>query len=354
MRLRALHLAQFRNLATTTFEPARRFSVFWGDNGQGKTNFLEAIYLAGTLRSFRTTRLDELLQFGRDELQVKARVERAGLERVYEVEVRGARREARLDGKVPRHLVDYFGDFNVVLFAPEDLRVPRGSPADHRKFLDRSVFNWQASFLADAQRYARVLRSRNAVLRDPAPALDLLDVYDAQLASTGARIVEARRRYLEELDPRFTAAFAAIGQSGLPARLEYHASAEDLNEALGAARRKDLARGRTSVGPHVDDLDFVLDGRNAREHASQGQLRALVLAWKTAEIGLLAEKNHEAPLLLLDDVSSELDPSRNQCLFDFLQQMDCQTFVTTTHPRHVLVTENREDFRIVSGQIQGP
>jgi len=352
--LEALRAVHFRNLAATSLVPSARFNVIAGENGQGKTNLLEAIYLAGTLRSFRTRSTEELIAWSETEAQVAARVLRGDVERVYEIELTARRRTARLDGKVPRSVGDYFGDFNVVLFASEDLRVPRGSPGGRRRFLDRSVFNREVGFLADAQRFMRVLRSRNVLLRGPDPDAALLDVYDVQLADAGARVLAARRRYLAELAPRFAAAYEAITKSGLGATLRYEASVADdvLAPALAASRRRDLARRQTHVGPHVDDLIFLLDGRAAQAYASQGQLRALVLAWKTAEMELLRAAHGDAPVLLLDDVSSELDERRNAFLFEFLARIECQCFVTTTHPRHVLVTENRQDFHIVGGCLQ--
>jgi DNA replication and repair protein RecF len=158
--VRALHVHSFRNLAPLVLEPSPHFNVLSGDNGQGKTNVLEAIYLVGTLRSFRTQHAQEMIRWGEVEARVSARVERQGLERVYEIQLAPRRRQVKLDGKTPRSLGDYFGDINVVLFAPEDLRVPRGSPAGRRRFLDRSVFNRDVGYLAAAQTYARVLKSR--------------------------------------------------------------------------------------------------------------------------------------------------------------------------------------------------
>lgn len=354
MLLRALQVVHFRNLAPLTLAPSPGFNVLAGDNGQGKTNVLEAIYLAGTLRSFRTAHAAEMIRHGEVEAQVRARVERGGLERLYEVELANHRRQAQLDGKVPRVLAEYFGDVNVVLFAPEDLRVPRGSPAGRRRFLDRSVFNRHVTFLQDAQRYARVLKSRNALLKDGSGDEALLSTYDEQLAGLGVRVVESRLSYLAELRPLFAEAYESITHSGLAAELEYHPSAApgSLAAALAEARRRDRARRQTTVGPHVDDLEFRLDGRPAKAFASQGQLRALVLAWKTAEMRLLRERLGDSPILLLDDVSSELDPSRNRFLFDFLRSIECQCFVTTTHPKHVTVTENRQDYQVVAGEIR--
>jgi DNA replication and repair protein RecF len=363
--LRALQVVGFRNLAQTTLVPSPRFNVISGENGQGKTNLLEAVYLAGTLRSFRTTTTQDLIGWDAKEAHVAARVVRNELERVYEIDLAAGRKVARLDGKTPRSLSDYFGAFNVVLFAPEDLRVARGSPSGRRRFLDRSVFNRSVTFLSDAQRYAKVLKNRNVLLRSPTPKADLLDVYDVQLAEVGARILLARLRYLDELRPRFAAAYEAITQTGLVPAMRYESTlafeAADgdelharLRSALEDSRRRDLARRQTTVGPHVDDIVFLLGDHEARAFASQGQLRALVLAWKTAEIELLRALHGDAPILLLDDVSSELDAKRNAYLFDFLDRIDCQCFVTTTHPRHVRVSQNRQDFQIVEGVLQTP
>jgi len=364
--LQALQLQGFRNLAPTVLTPGTGFNVFVGDNGQGKTNLLEAIYLAGTLRSFRTSHTAEMIVHGGDEALVRARVERGGLERLYELRLQPRRKETRLDGKVPRTLSEYFGDFNVVLFAPEDLRVPRGNPQGRRRFLDRSVFNREPSFLADAQRYARALKSRNALLRADRVDDAQLDAYDAELRRTGARILRSRRRYLGEFADMFAEAYESITHSGLAAELVYEApeallaAGDDeqalsyqLGGALAASRARDRARKLTSVGPHADDLAFVLGGQPAKAFASQGQLRALVLAWKTAEMRLLRARQGDAPVLLLDDVSSELDATRNRFLFDFLLGIECQCFVTTTHEKHVVVSDNRLDFRVVAGQVEG-
>ena len=363
MRVLALHLRNVRNLAPLLLEPAPRFNVFSGDNGHGKTNLLESIYVIGALRSFRTQRLAELIAFGTTGASLEARVRRGELERRYQVDIRPRGRTARIDGKAVRTLARYFGGFNVVLFAPEDLAVPRGAPRDRPRFLDRAVFHHEPSFLEAARDYDKVLRSRNALLRDAEGRLgarpaELLAVYDEQLARLGAAVVTARLAYLEALRPRFVAAFESITRTGLPADLAYRSELPPgpdlearLAARLAAQRGRDLARATTSAGPHLDDLEFRLDGQPAAAFASQGQLRALVLAWKTAEMDLLQEVHGDPPVLLLDDVSSELDPDRNAYLFEFLAKRPGQCFITTTHSRHVLLTAERVDFRVAAGHV---
>jgi DNA replication and repair protein RecF len=369
VRVLALDARGVRNLEPLVLEPAPRFNVFHGDNGQGKTNLLEAIYVAAALRSFRTSKLADLLRFGETAARLAARVERAGLERLYEVVIEPHGRRVRMDGKTVRPLARYFGAFNVVLFAPEDLQLPRGAPSERRRFLDRAVFNRRGDYMPLAQDYEKVLKSRNALLRDIAegkrPATtsgDMLAVYDEQLAGLAARIVSARLAYVDELRARFQGAFDAISRSGIPVDITYRTVPEVAASApadrpelylrlLASSRAADLARGSSNVGPHRDDLGFELGGHEAGAFASQGQLRALVLAWKTAEMDLLASVHGEDPILLLDDVSSELDPHRNEYLFDFLGQRANQCFITTTHPSFVLVSGERVDYEVRQGRI---
>jgi len=357
----ALTAGGARTLARLRLTPGPRFNVFAGDNGQGKTNLLEAVYVLATLRSFRTTRLAELIRRDAPRTQLAARVVKDDLERRYAVTIEPGHRTVTLDGKTPRPLARYFGSFNVVLFAPEDLQVTRGAPAERRRFLDRAVFAWRAAYLELAQAYEKVLKSRNAVLRNAEGdrrALDLLEVYDAQLAPLAVEITRTRRAYLDEISARFTAAFAAITRTGMPVGLAHQTAPElvagDTAAVLAGLRRdraKDLARGSTSLGPHRDDLVFRFADADAAQFASQGQLRALVLAWKTAELDLLRETHGDPPILLLDDVSSELDDDRNLYLFEYLASRDLHCFITTTHPRHVRLTRDRLDHEVRDGVI---
>ncbi|HJZ87791.1 MAG TPA: DNA replication/repair protein RecF [Polyangia bacterium] len=359
MKLLALQLTDWRNIKHALVELHPRINVFSGDNAQGKTNLLEAVYFLATLRSFRAGKTEELIRFERAQAQIRARVERRALERLLEVTVRPGQRVARVDGKAVRAAADWFGGFNAVLFSPEDLRLPKGSPAARRRFLDRAVFHAQPGFLKLAQEYEKLLRSRNALLREAAgasPEAALLETYDERLSEVGGRIVSERTRYVSEIGAGFAAAYEAVTHSGLAAQLRYQAAASDaaaIRRALADGLRRDRARGFTSAGPHTDDLELVLEGRSARLYGSQGQLRALVLALKIAEIQHLEKRLGETPVLMLDDVSSELDPQRNRYLFEFIGGMTCQCVITTTDPAHILLTEYRKDFQVVNGDFQG-
>jgi len=352
-----------RNLRPVALEPRERFNVFSGDNGQGKTNLLEAIFVIATLRSFRTAKLSDLIAFGSDRARLGARVVKDDLVRLYEVELAQGSRKVTLDGKAMRPLARYFGGFNVVVFTPEDLALPRASPGDRRRFIDRGVFNLRPDYLATAQDYERVLKTRNAVLRqvsdgaiDRRTVEDLLAVYDRQLAEVGARVIAARQAFLDVIRGELTAAFAAITRTGLAVTARYlvrseAVTADEIVAKLVASRIKDFATSATQVGPHRDDVLFELEGHEAGTYASQGQLRAIMLAWKTAELQVLGRAHGDPPILLLDDVSSELDPQRNEFLFEHLANLAGQCFITTTHPSHVLLRRDRADYRIASGEI---
>jgi DNA replication and repair protein RecF len=293
------------------------------------------------------------------------------LVRVYEVDLAPGSRKVRLDGKAPRPLARYFGGFNVVVFTPEDLSLPRGSPGDRRRFLDRGVFNFDPAYLAVATDYDKVVRSRNAVLKQAGQGMlggtkleDMLLVYDAQLAVLAVQIVNARQRFLAALGPVLVETFSRITRTGLVAGARYMSKVAEMTalvddgshaalveQKLRETRVKDLATQSTQLGPHRDDVVLELEGREAGSFASQGQLRAIMLAWKTAELRVLGDAHGDAPILLLDDVSSELDPSRNEFLFEHLAGLAGQCFITTTHESHVLLAQNRADYRIQAGRI---
>jgi DNA replication and repair protein RecF len=352
-----------RNLAPLSLEPRERFNVFVGDNGQGKTNLLEAIFVVATLRSFRTSKLADMIAFGSVGAKLGARVLREEMTRVYEVELAPGSRRVRLDGKAVRPVSKYFGDFNVVVFTPEDLGLPRGAPGDRRRFLDRGVFNLDPAYLSIASDYEKVLRTRNSVLRQsgdgrlPSKQIDdLLDVYDVQLAQLAVLTIQTRIKFVERLVPELSSAFAAITRTGLTATARYASklagsSVEGIVQTLREGRARDLASGSSQSGPHRDDIVLELDGREAGSFASQGQLRAIMLAWKTAELVILGRTHGDAPILLLDDVSSELDPQRNEFLFEHLASLAGQCFITTTHGGHVLLARDRADYRIADGRI---
>jgi DNA replication and repair protein RecF len=361
----------FRNLEPQRVALGPHATVLFGQNGQGKTNFLEACYLLCTLRPLRAQKLAELVRFEADEAFVRALLSVDAGDREIEVTIRDGSRSARLDGKAVRDPDELFGGIAVVAFTPDDLWLVKGSPDGRRKLLDRAVQNQMPAHLADARDYLRALKARNQLLREGARD-DLRGAFDAPLARLGARIRLRRERLLDSLRGAAARAFAQITREQVPLSLEYQASGRD-SDALGpeAALRgeselearlllalvrrlpRDRERGYTSVGPHADDVAVALGEQSARTFASQGQARAAILAFKIAEIESLRIAQGRAPLLLLDDVSSELDPERNAFLMDYLGSLGGQVVLTTTDPRLVSKAAAQAVFRAVSkGRIE--
>lgn len=373
MRLVDLELTSWRNLATCVVKPGPSINVFHGDNAHGKTNLIEGIFYVATLRTFRPGRRSQLTQWGSPGFRLKARAEVEDRVVTFEVGLADGGRNLLVDGFGVDSTDEYFGGFNVVLFTPEHLALVRGEPAGRRSFVDRALFNVDAAQLRVVRRYNRVLRERNALLKRSGGVLAdavLIEALDQQLARAGAELVVRRLELLEDLSPGLARVHDKLTGGGKTLRMDYRARglsevlskdrpAMDeadwtalLGEALVQRRGEDLRRGFTGVGPHADDVALVLDERPARLVASQGEARTIVLALKLAEVEWIHERRTEPPVLLLDDMGSELDSVRRQVLFDYIGRMNCQTFVTTVDPHWVMTGENNKYFQIVDGSVR--
>jgi DNA replication and repair protein RecF len=344
VRLLALELQDFRNIERASLAPSPRATILVGQNGQGKTNLLEAIYLLCTLKPLRASRFAELVRFGAPTADVAGDFEGPGGPRRVAVRVGPEGRSASLDGKTQERLDAYFEGLAAVCFSPDDLGLVKGGPEARRRLLDRAAFNRWPAVLGEARDHVRALRARNAALRSG--DADVEASFREPLARAAARLVVRRRDLVSELAPRLQAAFAEISGPASPgAEMAYRAAAgvrcegseadvaASLSDALARRLDRDLERGYTSVGPHMDDLALALGERSSRAYASQGQQRALVLALKVAEIENLRAALGRPPLLLLDDVSSELDPEKNRYLLEYLASLPGQAFLTGTDRR---------------------
>ncbi len=346
MQLLQLDIADFRNLAHVSLAPSPRATILFGRNGQGKTNLLEAVHLLATLKPLRAGRLAELVRFGESRAVVRGVFQGPGGERTIAVEVAAGGRTALLDGKAvdAERLEAYFEGLAAVCFTPDDLLLVKGGPELRRRFVDRAAFNRWPAVLGEAREYLRALRARNAALRTADHEVE--QSFRAQLVQAAGRLLVRRHALVSELAPRLRAAFAEIAgpdapegfleyrpASGMPGRGSAGDLADRLGEILALRLERDRERGYTSAGPHMDDLVLAVGGRGARMYGSQGQQRALVLALKIAEIENLRAAMGRPPLLLLDDVSSELDREKNRCLLEYLSRLPGQAFLTTTDRR---------------------
>ena len=348
MQITELTLRSYRNYETLylAFDPG--VQIFLGANAQGKTNIIEALYYAAFGRSHRTSSDAELIRVGADGAHIGLSFRRHDVPGELSFTfARGARRRITYAGESLRQR-DLVGPLPMVLFSPEDLFLVKGAPALRRRYLDAELSQASPAYYGELLRYTRILKQRNAVLKDIRERLaapDDLPPWDAQLARSAAYIVTRRIAAVAQLGA-LSARVQAVLAAGEELALAYEiagAGAEDFaeddmteslhlwyNKMLCEGRARDIARAATGVGPHLDDLVLRVGGMSLRSYGSQGQQRTGALALKLAELFYLQENIGEAPILLLDDVMSELDADRRRALLDFIRHEHIQTFITAT------------------------
>jgi DNA replication and repair protein RecF len=354
-----LALAGLRNITRLELEPARRFNVISGDNGHGKTSLLEAIYLVATSRSFRTERLSELRQDGAEFARVEAEILEGGQPRQQRANLSAAGRTLRVDGVAPSALSSYVRLTPVVVFHPGDLELSMGAASGRRDLLDRIGLFQDPALSDDRRRYKRALSERQSALDARGPEARELEAFESLAALHGARLTQARAQAAERLAEQLGIAFGRLVAGRLSLTVRYRPGGTpvvaELEQELRTRRAMDRRRRAATFGPHKDELELILDGRAARKHASQGQHRILTLALKLAELSTIRAARAAHPLLLLDDVSSELDPTRIGLVYDFLRESESQVFVTTTRPDLFvtpgLTRDERHDYRLEAGAL---
>jgi DNA replication and repair protein RecF len=340
MRVTNLWLTQFRNYATTELAPAPGLTMVLGDNGQGKTNLLEAIGYAATLGSFRGVSSDALVRRGQERAAVRLAADASGRDILIEAEVTATGRGRVSVNRQPlRRVRDLLGVFRVSVFAADDLELVKGGPAARRRWLDDllvALAPRNAALLSDLE---RVLRQRNTLLRQAGGRLSpdvatTLDVWDTKLVDLGERLGAARQQLVERIEPALAKAYEHVAGQPLPISAVYEAPwrAEGLAAAIGVARADELRRGTTLVGPHRDELAISLDGLPSRTHASQGEQRSLALALRLSAHTAVIEDTGEVPVLLLDDVFSELDLTRSEALVHHLPEGQAILTTATSQP----------------------
>ena len=357
--IQSLAVRSFRNLSRVDIEPSPGFNVLAGDNGQGKTSLLEAVYVLATSKSFRTAKPIEAVEHGADTATVRATILEWGTPRDQSVGLGKRQRSVRVDGKRPPTLVSYATRTPAVVFHPGALTLSSGGGTERRKLLDRVALYADASPGAPAA-YAHAQRSRQRVLEVRGEKSAELDGWEELMVQHGLALSSAREVAARVLAPETEEAFRRIGAPGGELRVIYVQSAPRdpaaFREELARNRARDRARRSPSVGPHRDDLLLELGGRGARTTASQGQHRAIVLALHLAEIEVVTRLRGLRPILLLDDVSSELDRHRTAALFASLRAQQGQVLLTTTRP-DLLETgvlgpaAERRDYLVSGGKI---
>lgn len=356
--------ADFRNISRLEFEPARSVNVISGENGHGKTNLLESVFLLSGARSFRMAKDASLIMRERSAAKISAAFYAEGRAQTLELTVNEKGRQAVLNGGAPQKASAAAGAVRCVVFSPEHLELVKGSPERRRRFIDTALCQISPSYLANLRIYTRLLNQRNSLLKDSmyvSAASDMLDVYDERFAEAVFAITSARCAFVDELRPIALAGYAAVSSEREALDFEYSSTLFTNGErgaalalsALRECRAAEQRAGFSLKGPHRDDLILTLDGADARIYASQGQQRCIALALKLAEAELMERRTDEKPILLLDDVLSELDEARRDCLVGSLD--DTQAFITCCDPETVLERYHAEArvFKMRDGELKG-
>ncbi len=372
MRVIRLEYEGYRNLVTDSIEAAEGVNLIYGDNAQGKTNLVEGIWLFTGAKSFRGSKDGELTGFDREFSRLRLTFYGAGREQEAELKVQG-RRQAVLNGVELKSPTQLAGSFCAVIFSPAHLSLIQDGPAARRRFLDIAIGQLWPKYIEILKRYTRAVTQRNAALKDARynrQMESLIDIFDQSIAQFGGRLTEYRRRYAaalgryapgiyaglsggkEKLSLAYQPAHGATAEEGtaesVSARSERYAAG--LLEALTAAREEDMRTGSTSVGPHRDDLEIAIDDLPVRSFGSQGQKRSAVLALKLAEAEVLRDAAGEKPVILLDDVMSELDGARQDYILNHIDGW--QVFITCCDPAPIQKLAGGRSFHMQAGKIQ--
>ena len=334
MIVKSLKLKNYRNyeFLNIDFDPST--NIFYGDNAQGKTNILEAVYVSGTTKSHRGTKDRDLIQFDADESHIETIIEKNGVPYQIDMHLKKNSPKGIAINKVPiKKASELFGLMNFVFFSPEDLNIIKNGPAERRRFMDLELSQLDKVYLRDLANYNRIINQRNKLLKDMAYNKDLedtLNIWDMQLVMYGERLIERRKKFIEEVNEIIYDIHYRLTGFKERIQLSYESGcgAFSLEKALERNKERDIRMKSTSVGPHRDDICFTVGNIDIRKFGSQGQQRTAALSLKLSEIELIKYIVKDTPVLLLDDVLSELDKHRQNYLLDSIH--DIQTFISCT------------------------
>lgn len=335
MVIKSLKLKNYRNydLLDLRFDP--NTNILYGDNAQGKTNILEALYLSGTTKSHRGTKDRDVIQFGYDESHIETTVEKRGVCFQIDMHLKKNSPKGIAIDKVPiRRASELFGIVHFVFFSPEDLNIIKEGPAGRRRFIDLELSQLDKIYLSNLSNYNRVINQRNSLLKDiygQQNLMETLDIWDMQLAAYGTKVLESRRQFIKEVNEIISNIHYKLtgGKERITLSYEESIGNMSLEDALRKYRDRDIRMKSTTVGPHRDDICFTTQsGLDIRKFGSQGQQRTAALSLKMSEIELVKRVIRDTPILLLDDVLSELDKHRQNYLLDSIH--DIQTVITCT------------------------
>lgn len=325
-----ISLVDYRNIKKLNIDLSPNVNVFYGDNAQGKTNILEAIYMCATGRSQRTHISKELIRFGCDSAHIQLIVQKDNFKDKINIHIKSNNKKGIAINNIPvRNVNELFGTVNIIFFSPEDLNLVKEGPSQRRKYMDIELCQLSRIYANNLSRYYRILKERNLLLKNNNDELTL-DIYDSQLVEYGKKIIVDRFKFIDNLSNRanFIHKDITSGKESLNVKYMPNVTKDEFEKKLISSREKDIYYGTTSVGIHKDDLLFNINNINVRDYGSQGQQRTVCLSLKLAEVEMVKNTTGYKPILLLDDVLSELDRSRQLYILNSIK--DVQTIITST------------------------
>ena len=334
MIIKKLEVCDFRNYTRANFEFDSGTNVLFGDNAQGKTNVLEAIFVAGTTKSHKGSKDSDMVQMGMQESHIRMHIEKNGILHRVDVHLKkSGSKGIAIDGIATRKSSDLIGMCNLIFFSPEDLAIIKNGPAERRRFLNLELCQLDKMYLYNLGLYNKVLKQRNILLKDIGfnnQLMETLEVWDNQLVKYGKQIIEMREAFILQLNEIIGQIHKNLtgGKEQIVIKYEPDVTSQGMEKKLFMARERDLMTRTTTVGPHRDDILFVVNDKDIRKYGSQGQQRTAALSLKLAEIEIVRKMVKEEPVLLLDDVLSELDRKRQNYLLENI--IGVQTILTCT------------------------
>lgn len=357
MKIKQLELSEFRNYEALSMQFDEQVNILYGDNAQGKTNVLEAIYLCGTTKSHKGSKDREMIRLSSEEAHIRMMIEKADIPHRIDMHLKKNKAKGvAIDGVPIKRSSDLFGLLHIVFFSPEDLSMIKNGPGERRRFLDLELCQLDKMYLYYLGNYNRALNQRNNLLKQIAFQKELADtisIWDRQLCEYGIGIIHTRRKFVDELNellPDINSRLSG-GKDELYIKYEPNVSEKEFGVKLNLNLERDLVLKSTGCGPHRDDISFYVGDKNLKLYGSQGQQRTAALSLKLAEIELVREKIKESPILLLDDVLSELDRNRQTYLLENIS--DLQTVITCTGLEEFIGDRKKyhKIFHVVNGNI---
>ncbi len=352
MRINSLTLKNFRNIGEMNFTPYEEMNVICGENAQGKTNIIEAIWLFSGAKSFRASKDSTFVKFGEAFAENMLNFSSGGIENTAVMRYE-EKRTAFLNEKQLKSPSALAGVFDAVVFSPYDLAIVKDGPNLRRRFVDTAVGQLYPNFIDILRDYTRAVTQRNQIIKDykyDGSLSVMLDVFEQEIAQKGEKIIEYRRAYIEKIKGFLPEIYNGLSSSKESITAEYVTTNGNLAELIKNSRKSDTYTGVTSVGPHRDDVEFKINGISVRGYGSQGQKRSCALSLKLAQGEIINELKNEYPIILLDDVMSELDPSRQNYILNHIKGR--QSFITCCDPSNTAGLKKGKIFGIKEGRIE--